>query len=165
MYVTKFCRAPSGLWVGVIEYNGGHIFSAGRTLDDLLKRIKNNSYTVTKGQVRNCQVYIDTKQHDTYEFNKLFGVFMSTMFRAKFWNAKDPKKEIEPETYRTYIKRDEDKKPAEQPRVEPTKKSGSDEFVAEKVGDYMVMYRLVEVARFKLHNSTPALEPNTESQE
>lgn len=137
MYVTKFCRAPSGNWVGVVEYQGGHIFSAGRTLDDLLKRMKNNVYTTTKGQVSNRQVYIDTKQHDTYEFEKLYKVFMSNMFVSKFWRAKG--KEQEPETHVV---------------TAPLKAPSSYEYITDMDGDEMVVYKLVEVARYKLHGAT-----------
>ena len=151
MYVVKFCRAPSQLWCGVLEYNGGHIFSAGRTLDDLLRRIKGNAYTATKGQVPNRQVYLDTKQHDTYEFEKLFKVFMSNMFVAKFWRAKDPKKEHEPEMYRTYIKRDDEPKENKPINVTPTER---DEHITQIVDGELRVYKLVEVARYKLHTDT-----------
>lgn len=152
MAVCKFCRAPSGLWCGVVEYNGGHIFSAGRTLDDLLKRIKNHTHAVTRGELRCAQIYLDTKQHDPYEFAKLFKVFMSQMFVAKYWSAKDPKKEIEPDTYRKYYKQkdnDESIKPIE---VKPViRKSKRDEHITEMDGNEIVVYKLVEVARYKLH--------------
>lgn len=154
MYVVKFCRAPSQLWCGVVEYNGGHIFSAGRTMDDLLKRMKGNVYTTTKGQVANRQIYLDTKQHDTYEFEKLYKVFMSNMFVAKFWKSKDDRQEQEPDTHpvRTYIKRKEEQETQAPKEIRLSKR---DEFVTEQDGDTLVVYVLREVARYKLHNVKP----------
>ena len=159
MAVCKFCRAPSGLWCGVVEYNGGHIFSAGRTLDDLLKRIKNHTHTVTRGELRCAQIYLDTKQHDPYEFAKLYKVFMSTMFVSKYWSSKDPKKEVEPESYRRYYKSkdDTDTKPIEVKPIEVkpiVRKSKRDEHITEMDGNEIVVYKLVEVARYKLHSAT-----------
>lgn len=154
MYIVKFCRAPSGLWCGVTEYNGGHVFSAGRTLDDLLKRIKNNLYTTSKGSVSVKAVYIDTKQHDTQEFEKLYRVFMSNMFISKFWKEKNPKKEREPEMYpvRTYLKHKEKPEVLVDAQEKGMRISKKDEFITEMDGDTLVVYVLREVARYKLHS-------------
>lgn len=153
MNIVKFCRAPSGLWCGVTEYNGGHVFSAGRTLDDLLKRIKNNLYATSKGSISVRAVVLDSKQHETYEFEKLYKVFMSNMFLSKFWKEKNPKTEREPDMYvpRTYIKRKETPEEQVDTQEKAMRISKKDEFVTEMDGDTLVVYVLREVARYKLH--------------
>lgn len=153
MNIVKFCRAPSGLWCGVTEYNGGHVFSAGRTLDDLLKRIKNNLYATSKGSISVRAVVLDSKQHETYEFEKLYKVFMSNMFLSKFWKEKNPKTEREPDMYvpRTYIKRKEIPEVQVDTQEKAMRISKKDEFVTEMDGDTLVVYVLREVARYKLH--------------
>lgn len=153
MNIVKFCRAPSGLWCGVTEYNGGHVFSAGRTLDDLLKRIKNNLYATSKGSISVRAVVLDSKQHETYEFEKLYKVFMSNMFLSKFWKEKNPKTEREPDMYvpRTYIKRKETPEVQVDTQEKAMRISKKDEFVTEMDGDTLVVYVLREVARYKLH--------------
>lgn len=153
MNIVKFCRAPSGLWCGVTEYNGGHVYSAGRTLDDLLKRIKNHLYATSKGTISVRAVVLDSKQHDTYEFEKLYKVFMSNMFISKFWKEKNPKKEQEPEMYpvRTYIKHKEKPEVQVDTQEKAMRISKKDEFITEMDGDTLVVYVLREVARYKLH--------------
>lgn len=153
MNIVKFCRAPSGLWCGVTEYNGGHVYSAGRTLDDLLRRIKNNLYATSKGTISVRAVVLDSKQYDTYEFEKLYKVFMSNMFVAKFWKEKSPKKEREPEMYpvRTYLKHKEKPEVQVDAQEKAMRISKKDEFVTEMDGDTLVVYVLREVARYKLH--------------
>lgn len=141
MYVVKFCRAPSQLWVGVIEYNGGHVFATGNTMDNLMHRMK--QAMITRYHVSARQIILDTKQHETYEFEKLFKVFMSPIFVGKYWKKKSEPQYKEPAPT-----------PEKAPMGEPDKAmriSRKDEFITEMDGDTLVVYVLREVARYKLH--------------
>lgn len=141
MYVVKFCRAPSQLWVGVIEYNGGHVFATGNTMDNLMHRMK--QAMITRYHVSARQIILDTKQHETYEFEKLFKVFMSPIFVGKYWKKKGEPQYKEPVPT-----------PEKVPMGEPDKAmriSKRDEFITEMDGDTLVVYVLREVARYKLH--------------
>lgn len=141
MYVVKFCRAPSQLWVGVIEYNGGHVFATGNTMDNLMHRMK--QAMITRYHVSARQIILDTKQHETYEFEKLFKVFMSPIFVGKYWKKKGEPEYKEPAPMQEKV-----------PMGEPDKAmriSRKDEFITEMDGDTLVVYVLREVARYKLH--------------
>lgn len=142
MYVVKFCRAPSHLWVGVIEYNGGHVFATGNTMDNLMHRMK--QAMIVRYHVSARQIVLDTKQHETYEFEKLFKVFMSPIFVGKYWKKKCEPQYKEPDPTQEKV-----------PMAEPDKAmriSKKDEFITETDGDTLVVYVLREVARYKLHS-------------
>lgn len=138
MYNVKFCKGPKGLWIGVTEYNGGHEFATGRTLDDLMKHIK--FCMSRKHNVSARQCILDTKQTDTYEFGKLYNPFMSPIFKGRYWVDKNKGEFSESETVN---------QPVVVAYPKPTKKSG--EYITETQGQELVVYELREVARYKLH--------------
>lgn len=138
MYNVKFCKGPKGLWIGVTEYNGGHEFATGRTLDDLMKHIK--FCMSRKHNVSARQCILDTKQTDAYEFEKLYKPFMSSIFKGRYWVDKNKGEFQEPKA---------DLEPVVVASPRPTKKSC--EYVTETNGQELVVYELREVARYKLH--------------
>lgn len=138
MYNVKFCKGPKGLWIGVTEYNGGHEFATGRTLDMLVKHMKMNMSS--RHSVSARQIILDTKQTDAYEFEKLYKPFMSPIFKGRYWVDKNKGEFQEPMVV------------IDHPVVaypNPTKKSG--EYITETQGQELVVYELREVARYKLH--------------
>lgn len=122
MYIIKFCRAPSQRWVGVCEYNGGHVFASGRTIDELVKHMKGMMWFQ---KISAKQIVLDNKQHDTCEFEKLYKCFMSAIFVGRYWKNKN-KPEKEPE-----------KHPVVNAVVAPLKAPSA--------------YEHIKVARYKLH--------------
>ena len=138
MYNVKFCKGPKGLWIGVTEYNGGHEFATGRTLDMLVKHMKMNM--CSRHSVSARQIILDTKQTDAYEFEKLYKPFMSSIFKGRYWVDKNKGEFQEPKA---------DTEPVVVAYPKPTKKSG--EYITETQGQELVVYELREVARYKLH--------------
>ena len=138
MYNVKFCKGPKGLWIGVTEYNGGHEFATGRTLDMLVKHMKANMSV--RHNVSARQVILDTKQTDAYEFGKLYNPFMSPIFKGRYWVDKNKGEFQEPKAGNG---------PVVVAYPKPTKKSG--EYITETQGQELVVYELREVARYKLH--------------
>lgn len=146
MYSIEFCRAPSQYWVGVIDYNGGHVFVSGRTLDDLLKHGKTRMNTEHK--VSRTQVFLSSRQTDFAEFFRKYGVFMHPIFMGRYWQDKNKAKPVPVEPV---VKRAD---PAAS--IPPVAKQS--EYIAEKEGNYMVVYELREVARYKLFGKKLAQE-------
>lgn len=139
MYIIKFCRAPSHKWVGMCEYNGGHVFSSGSTMDELVKHMKGMMYLTGKVSAR--QLVLDSKQHTTDDFANKYSCFMSPMFFGKFWKDKSGK-EKEPETH-----------PVVNAVVAPLKAPSAYEHITEIKDNELVVYKLVEVARYKLRST------------
>lgn len=148
MYTIKFCKGPQKIWVGVTEYNGGHEFATGRTLDMLVKHLKNNMSV--KHGVSARQAVLDTKQMDAYEFEKLYKPFMTPIFKGRYWVDKNKGEYTELATTQPATL-------ALPPRPQ-TKKAG--EYITEIDGEELVVYELREVARYKLHGASGTNQPN-----
>lgn len=80
MITVKFCRGPKNEYIGWAEYENGHYFSSGRTLDALIKNIKITLYQEKK--ISNRSVILDSKQS---ELSDCPVQYMSNMFRGKHW--------------------------------------------------------------------------------
>ena len=80
MIVVKFCRNWKKDYVGWCEYENGHYFSKGRTLDVLIHNMKMVLYQ--KKRVSGAQVVIDSKPTNASDCPVQY---MSAMFRGKNW--------------------------------------------------------------------------------
>lgn len=150
MYIIKFCRAPSKLWFGVIEYNGGHVFSTGKTMDDLVKHAK---HAMWKYGVPAAQIILDTKQHDTYEFEMLYRVFINPKTYGKYFKAKNAPTFVEPAEPVTETPKTTTHKVKERPSFV------ANTYITEEKNGVLIVYGLQEVARYPLHTSKQAAVP------
>lgn len=80
MIIVKFCRNHKSDYVGWCEYENGHYFSSGRTLDILMKNIKLRLYQ--KKGISGRSVILDSKPSEQADCPVQY---MSTMFRGKHW--------------------------------------------------------------------------------
>ena len=135
MIEVHFTRAPSHNWIGWCYYENGLYYSAGKTLDNLLHRIKNNLYGAKR--VSNRQVMLATKPSDISDvpLEKI-----GQMFKSKYWYEKNPDG--------TRI----DPKPT---TITPTQTTEYDYYDTKmEDGNVLVVYGVVrkEVARYPLGN-------------
>lgn len=77
----RFCKAPSGQWVGWIIKNNAHYWGSGRTLDDMCVHVKNTLYQGLKG-ASVIGYIIDTKPTPIDEVPV---DLMSKGFRTRAW--------------------------------------------------------------------------------
>ena len=164
MYSIEFCRAPSQYWVGVIDYNGGHVFVSGRTLEDLLKHGKGRMNVEYK--ISRTQVFLSSRQTDFAEFFRKYGVFMHPIFLGKYWREKkQTKSRLDLSTIQVPIEYGKPKKE----KVTPPVTEKQSVYITEMENNEMVVFELREVARYKLyernraqeHVPTPTSTPNS----
>lgn len=140
MIEVKFCRAPSHNWVGWCTYENGMYCSAGKTLDNLLHRIKGNLYACKR--VSGRQIFLATKQStpDDAPLEK-----MSAMFKTKFWYDRNE--------HGDFIIPKQTEKPAPKPVPEPKGDLVYDYYDTLSTGDELIVYGILrkEVARYKLN--------------
>lgn len=84
MYYVKFCRAPSGFWVGCLVYKNGTYFASGSTLDELYHRMHKRMYV--EGRILKSQIQIESRQSLPSEMPV---EKMSKAFKTRFWYPKD----------------------------------------------------------------------------
>lgn len=84
MYYVKFCRAPSGFWVGSVVYKNGTYFASGSTLDEMHTHIAKRLYN--EGRVLKTSVMIESRQSLPSE---MAVEKMSKAFKTRFWYPKD----------------------------------------------------------------------------
>lgn len=139
MIDVKFCRAPSQNWVGWCWHENGLYYSAGRTLDDLLHRIKNNLYAQKRISAK--QIYLATRQSKIEDAPV---ERMTQMFKTKYWYGKDGYGDI-------IIP--QESKPVDKPLPEPTGQTDYDYYDTVSTGDELIVYGILrkEVARYKLN--------------
>lgn len=140
MYIVEYCRAPSKLWVGKVVHNNGTYYSYGRTLDQLVKNIKNRLYT--KARVPQSSVILASKQTPTENFETKY---MSKIFHTKYWIDKNwstspaPVVESNSETPQTY-----------------------DSYDYKVIDGKLVVYGIVKVAEYNLNKTE--VETKTQQQ-
>lgn len=176
MFRIEFCRAPSNYWIGVTEYNGGHIFASGRTMDVLVKHMKQQVRLVANASAR--QVVLSSTQTDTYEFGKKYKMFMTPIFLGRYWKIKeeyDGGKEL----MKVQKLKPLTSAPVAEPVPEPKQKHAQPgEYITKIKDGVMYVYELREVAKYKLFNTSnfnvdkgfsapelPVLQSDSESQE
>lgn len=93
MIIVKFCRNYKSDYVGWCEYENGHYFTSGRTLDILVRNMKVQMYQ--KKRVSGAQIMLDSKPSDSSDCPVQY---MSNMFRGKAWKAfPESKEEAKPQ--------------------------------------------------------------------
>lgn len=88
MIIVKFCRNYKSDYVGWCEYENGHYFTSGRTLDILIRNMKVQMYQ--KKRISGAQIMLDSKPSDSSDCPVQY---MSNMFRGKAWKAFPESKE------------------------------------------------------------------------
>lgn len=153
---ADFVLAPSNRYCGWVVFNNGYWFGSGNTL---LKMIRNIKQTLWK------------KYHETISFNIMLAPKpadrsevpiekMSSQFRgASYFNHKMTGLLTE-EQAETFERMKPKVEPKTEPKVEPKPDfihadihmpKVNEEFVCEEKDGEMIVFKLVEVARFKLH--------------
>lgn len=123
---AKWALAPSGYYIGVVEFNNKHYYASGRTADQLEKNIKRQMYI--QEHVSNSQVHLEHQRSDEIDIS-----FASRIFVGRYVKAKAGRPVV---ATKTKI-------------ITPPKPVL--EHLTETIGDELVVYELREVARYKLH--------------
>lgn len=151
MYYVKFCRAPSGFWVGSVVYKNGTYFASGTTLDELHNHISKRLYN--EGRVLKTSVMIESRQSLPSE---MAVEKMSKAFKTRFWYPRDVELASSGEIA--------SKEPPKQKRREVEKPMVYDhhtyEVVDGKLVIYGVVHKVVKLAEYNLANvpSSSALQ-------
>lgn len=143
MYYVKFCRAPSGYWVGSVVYKNGTYFASGTTLDELHNHIAKRLYN--EGRVLKTSVMIESRQSLPSE---MAVEKMSKTFKTRFWYPRDVELASSGEIA--------SKEPPKQKRREVEKPVVYDhhtyEVVDGKLVIYGVVHKVVKLAEYNLAN-------------
>lgn len=136
----RFCRAPSGVWVGWIEKDNAHYWGSGRTLDDLVKHVKYTLYAAKKCSIAGYYIAsMPTPQEDVPVD------VMSKMFRTRAWYGGRQSKEKAIESAINFQK-------ANAIATTANEKKNFTFYETETVDGTLVVYGIIreEVARFNL---------------
>ena len=146
MIEVNFCRAPSHNWVGWCEYENGMYYSAGKTLDNLLHRIKGNLYASKR--VSGRQIFLASKQStaDDAPIER-----MTAMFKTKFWYDRNE--------FGDFVVPKQVEKPVPKPLPEPKGDLDYDYYDTVSTGEELIVYGILrkEVARYKLNPNNMVL--------
>ena len=123
---AKWTMAPSGFYIGVVEFNNKHYYAYGRTANHLEKNIATRLYQAER--VSTSQVHLEQKMSDEIDLQYATKVFMSKFVRPKI-NAQ----------------------PAVIGKVLMSAPKPPVEYICEQHGEEMVVYEIKEVARYKTH--------------
>lgn len=132
MYIVEYCRAPSKLWVGKVVHNNGTYYSYGRTLDQMVKNIKNRLYS--RARVSQSSVILASNQTPTERFETKY---MSKIFHSKYWVDKNGNNPTRPVA--TSV---------DTPNCENTQTYDSYEYKV--VDGKLIVYGVVKVAEYNL---------------
>lgn len=151
-YIIDFVLAPSNKYVGWVVYNNGYFFGSGNNLSRMVHNVKQGIYKTFKGKVKLvCHLASrPTERHDVPVHK------MTEHFKTMSYFAHKTTGFLTEEQAETF----ERIKPKAEPTAElkPAPKT-NEEFVCEERDGVMIVYKLVEVNRYKLHK-TP-WEPQT----
>lgn len=148
MYYVKFCRAPSGYWVGSVVYKNGTYFASGSTLDELHDHIAKRLYN--EGRVLKTSVMIESRQSLPSE---MAVEKMSKAFKTRYWYPKNVELSSSGE-----IASQEGPKKRTRMRRESTKTPvaydhHTYEVVDGKLVIYGVVHKVVKLAEYNLANA------------
>lgn len=133
----KWSVAPSGYCIGVAEINNKHYYCYGRNADHLEKNLKQRLYQ--KEGVSQTQVHLEQSMSTEIDLRWATKIFLAKFVRRR--PNRDP----------VFV----DKKIIAAP-VEITKEpegiSVDSEYVCEEKDGFMIIYKLEEIKRYKLHN-------------
>lgn len=146
MYYVKFCRAPSGFWVGSVVYKNGTYFASGSTMDELHNHIAKRLYN--EGRVLKTSVMIESRQSLPSE---MAVEKMSKAFKTRYWYPKNVELASVGEIA--------SKEPPKQKRKESEKTMAYDhhsyEVVDGKLVVYGVIHKIVKLAEYNLRKNVP----------
>lgn len=149
--MADFVLAPSNRYCGWVVFNNGYWFGSGNTLTKMIRNIKQTLWKKYHDAI-SFNIILAPKPTDRSEVptNKMSGHFRAgSYFNHKITGFLT---EDQVETF-------ERMKPKAEPMVEPKPEPKpvqkvNEEFVCEEKDGVMVVFKLVEVARFKLHKGT-----------
>lgn len=143
MYYVKFCRAPSGFWVGSVVYKNGTYFASGATMDELHNHIAKRLYN--EGRVLKTSVMIESRQSLPSE---MAVEKMSKAFKTRYWYPKNVELASSSEIA--------SKETPKQKRKEVEKPMVYDHHTYEVVNGKLVIYgvvhKVVKLAEYNLGN-------------
>ena len=143
MYYVKFCRAPSGFWVGCLVYKNGTYFASGNTLDDLYHHMHKRMYN--EARILKSSIQIESRQSLPSEMPV---EKMSKSFKTRYWYPKGVELASSGEIAST--------EPPKQKRKEVEKPMAYDhhtyEVVDGKLVIYGVVHKFVKLAEYNLAN-------------
>ena len=145
---AKWTMAPSGYYIGVIEFNNGHYYSYGRTADHLEKNMKVHMYQ--KQRISATQVHLEQTMSDAIDLQYAHPKFIARYVRPKM-NRQPIMVNKVLMTPPTPVTPEEPKQ--EEPKQEETQKDKEYVTDIDIEKNEMVVYELKEVARYKLRRS------------
>ena len=146
MYYVKFCRAPSGFWVGSVVYKNGTYFASGSTLDEMHTHIAKRLYN--EGRVLKTSVMIESRQSLPSE---MAVEKMSKAFKTRFWYPRD----VELASSSDIASQEKPKKRMKQQRLAESPVAYDHhtyEVVDGKLVIYGVVHKVVKLAEYNLQN-------------
>jgi hypothetical protein len=136
---AKWTMAPSGNYIGVIEFNNRHYYAYGRNADHLEKNLKSRLYQ--EERVPTASVHLEHEMSEAIDLQ-----YASKMFISKFVKQKMNRQPIMVNKVVMAPKEIVDKEnKTEQPNPNEEYIHQIDEETNE-----LVIYKLTEVARYKL---------------
>lgn len=121
--VIKFCRAPSGLWIGWIVKDNAHYWGSGRTMDLMATHVKNTLYSAKKCSTAG---YVIASRPSTWD--EVPSTLMDKKFKTRAWwggKGKEQQKVVVVKT-KTVTKPARKAQPQEQYDYYETKMEGGD---------------------------------------
>ena len=140
---AKWTMAPSGYYIGVIEFNNGHYYSYGRTADHLEKNMKVHMYQ--KQRISASQVHLEQTMSDAIDLQ-----YANPKFIARYVR---PKMNRQPIMVNKVIMTPPAPVTPEEPKQEEVQKDKEYVTDIDTEKNEMVVYELKEVARYKLRKS------------
>lgn len=143
---AKWTMAPSGNYIGVIEFNNRHYYSYGRTADHLEKNIKVHMYQ--KERIAASQVHLEQQMSDQIDLRYATQKFVSRYVKAKINRRPIMVNRV---LMATPEPQEEKKEEAVVETINTKEKEYVTDVDVEK--NEMVVYELKEVARYKLRKN------------
>lgn len=140
---AKWMLAPSGYYIGLLVVDNCHIYASGRTSDMLEKRMKKAAYI--QKRISQRQVWLEQNPSEEIDLQ-----YASAIFKSKYCKARDG----QPKVTVTSKKMVTEPKPIFEHITEIDKDTGE-----------LIVYKLIEVSRFKLRNRNDHKELVTEWRE
>lgn len=136
---AKWTMAPSGNYIGVIEFNNRHYYAYGRNADHLEKNLKSRLYQ--EERVPTSSVHLEHEMSEAIDLQ-----YASKMFISKFVKVKMNRRPIMVNRVIMAPKEVvEETNKVEQPNT-------NEEYIhqVDEETNELVVYKLTEVARYKL---------------
>ena len=136
---AKWTMAPSGNYIGVIEFNNRHYYAYGRNADHLEKNLKSRLYQ--EERVPTASVHLEHEMSEAIDLQ-----YASKMFISKFVKVKMNRRPIMVNKVVMAPKEIVEN----QNKVEEPKENEEYIHQVDEETNELVVYKLTEVARYKL---------------